>query len=377
VFTFSDGYAYVGLAQDPKVRYRQHTTPQKKLSPVYKHIQKTGAVFEFKILTDWLHKDIAGKVEDDYIKRYAADGWKMLNTNKGGSLGGSTNLYPHERIVQEVAKYEYVDDFMKGSPGFYHYIHNHHLTDVFFANLKYKTKPHGYWTLERAIAVTSECESRKELHNRYGQAYAVLKNAGVLDDYYPNNSGKVTWTMEKSLSVIPLCKSRMELQRKYQRAYNVLLRARVLDEYFPLEWKPFTLEEKMAMIESCKSRMELRGKHRTVYDWAIKNGLLDKYFPLKAKERTYEERLQIIASCKSRMELRDKYDSVYKWGLKNNLLDKYFPLKHRNFTVDERLSILSGCKSRKDLRREHNSVYKWALKNGLIEQYFHLQPKGV
>lgn len=28
-----------------------------------------------------------GGIEDEYIKKYAADGWKMLNKAKGGSLG--------------------------------------------------------------------------------------------------------------------------------------------------------------------------------------------------------------------------------------------------------------------------------------------------
>lgn len=86
-FTFSDGYAYIGLSFDPEHRRRRHTDVEKKKSAVYKHIEETGASYEFKILTDWLDIDIVGKMEDDYIKKYAAEGWKMLNRVKGGALG--------------------------------------------------------------------------------------------------------------------------------------------------------------------------------------------------------------------------------------------------------------------------------------------------
>ena len=86
-FTFSDGCAYIGLSFDPYHRRKEHTKAEKKKSAVYKHIEETGASYEFKILTDWLDIDVVGKMEDDYIKKYAAAGWKMLNRVKGGSLG--------------------------------------------------------------------------------------------------------------------------------------------------------------------------------------------------------------------------------------------------------------------------------------------------
>ena len=282
VFTFSDGYAYVGLAQDPKDRYRAHIAGKGR-SPIYPHIKKTGATFDFKILTDWIDKDIAGKVEDDYINQYAAEGWKMLNRAKGGSLGSITNLYTHERLKCEVEKYEYIDDFRKDSPRFYNYIKNHHLLDKYCSKMKFKRTPRGYWNLERAIAVIPECRSRKELQKNHPQAYNILNKARMLDKYYPNNSWKIKWTLERSMSVIPLCNSRKELQKKYVRAYQVLLKAGLLDDYFPLKWKPFSTEKKIAIITNCKTRIELHNRHRTVYDWASKNGLLDKYFPMKRK----------------------------------------------------------------------------------------------
>lgn len=86
VFTFSDGYAYVGLTHNIKERYKSHTTGGGH-SPVYRHITETGASFKFEVLTEWMDIEDVGKLEDDYIKKYASDGWKMLNKMKGGALG--------------------------------------------------------------------------------------------------------------------------------------------------------------------------------------------------------------------------------------------------------------------------------------------------
>ena len=190
VFTFSDGYAYVGLAQDPADRYRAHVTGQ-GYTPVYPHIQETGATYEFTILTDWLHKDVAGKVEEEYRKKYAEDGWKMLNRVKCGSLGGATKIYTHERIQQELAKYEYVDDLRDGSPLIYKYILRHHLWEEYCGKMSFRRAPNCYWTLERAIYIAPKYGSRSELLRKHYQAWKILKEAGLLDKYYPKRKKRI------------------------------------------------------------------------------------------------------------------------------------------------------------------------------------------
>ena len=282
VFTFSDGYAYVGLTNNVKQRLSQHLS-RKKRSPVYRHIQETGASFEFKILTDeWIDMDVAGQVENQYIGQYADEGWKMLNTMSGGGLGGpKRTYYTPNRLRREVSKYEYLHDFRKKSPRYYKYIYTHGLIDEYCSGLKRDLKPQGYWTLERAIAVVPECKSRHELASKYHQAYVLIKDAGLLTKYYPNKivSKKKIWTLEKSLEVIPLCKSRKELQKKYGQAYDTLLKAGRLDEFYPLKCKKYTDEEKAAAIAECKSRTELHDRYPAVYKWLLREGRMDEFFP--------------------------------------------------------------------------------------------------
>lgn len=285
VFTFSDGYAYVGLAQDPSDRYRAHVTGQGH-TPIYPHIQETGATYEFTILTDWLHKDIAGKVEEEYRQKYAADGWKMLNKVKCGALGGSTKIYTDEKIRQERDKYEYVDDFREGSPLCYKYILRHKLWDKYCGQMKVRVAPKNYWTLERAIKITRKVKYRSELRDRYNQAYNLLNKAGLLDVYFPErkkqSKREKIWTPEKSLTVVPLCSSRYQLQKEHPGAYITLRDAGLLDKYFPTKWvRPFTEEERAEIIASCKTRTELHNQHRSIYNELKRSGLLDELFPQK------------------------------------------------------------------------------------------------
>ena len=132
VFTFSDGHAYVGLAQDPERRYMEHTQKEKRA---------TGLKPEYKLLTGWLHKDIAGKAEEDYIQKYAAAGWKMLNRVKGGALGSTNKTYTPDYLQSEADKYDYYEDFRKNSRIVYNYLVRNHALDRFCSHMKHKDKP--------------------------------------------------------------------------------------------------------------------------------------------------------------------------------------------------------------------------------------------
>jgi len=185
-FLFSDGYAYVGLTQDIKRRFHEHVSNHKRVSPVYRHIQETGASYEFKELTGWLGIDKAGKIEDSYIKKFASDGWKMLNRSNGGSLGASIQPYYTDRLIKrEIAKYEYYKDFRKGSRSYYRFLLSRHLIDKYCSGLKRMRPPKRNWTLEDAIAVTSEFRTRTELFKKYPKAGRLLRESGLLDKYLP------------------------------------------------------------------------------------------------------------------------------------------------------------------------------------------------
>lgn len=204
VFVFSDGYAYVGLTQDVERRKREHTSKGRKLSPVYKHIQDTRASFEFKELTDWLPMDVAAIEEDKYIKQYANEGWKMLNRASAGSLGSSKHpFYTDERLKREIAKYKYYEDFIKGSRNYYKFLLYHRLVEQYCSHMKRRREPKRHWTLELAIAVVPECKTRSELSKKYIQAYRLIKEAGLLDKFFP--LGHKRFSEEEKIRIIDNC----------------------------------------------------------------------------------------------------------------------------------------------------------------------------
>ena len=236
VYTFTDGYAYVGLTDNVKRRKNEHLHKydHKKISPVYLHYQKTGASYEYKELTDWLDAETAAKVEDDYIKQYKADGWKMLNRVKGGALGATagSNMTAKE-IHAIVSRYKYVEDFRDNEPKVYGHLCRKQEFSKYCSELKRRKKQPGYWTLERAIAVIQECETAAILRKRYRQAYRIVKAAGLIAEYYPNKPVPYNkLSLEECATAARYCKSKMEFRKKHYRAYERLKKEGLLDELF-------------------------------------------------------------------------------------------------------------------------------------------------
>lgn len=236
VYTFADGYAYVGLTDDIKRRKNEHLHKytHKKLSPVLRHHRETGLNYEYKELTGWLDAETAAKVEDDYIKKYKAEGWKMLNRMRGGGLGGNVRKEHKAKAIHTiVSRYEYVEDFRESEPEVYEELCNSRQFSKYCSGLKRKKKQPGYWTLERAIDVIPECETRRIFNKRYCQAYRMVKAAGLLTEYYPEKAKpKCKWTLENCATAARYCKTKAEFRKKYHRAYERLQKEGLLDELF-------------------------------------------------------------------------------------------------------------------------------------------------
>ena len=189
---------------------------------------------EYKELTDWLDADTAAKVEDDYIKKYKADGWKMLNRMKGGSLGDPGSRKRKDKVIQTiVSQYEYVEDFKERETEIYEDLCKSRHFGKFCSGLKHRKKHPGYWTLERAVAVMPECETAAEFRKAYRQAYRVVKKAGLLDGYYPKPVNvNFKWTLENCATAARYCETKTEFRKKHRRAYERLLKEGLLDELF-------------------------------------------------------------------------------------------------------------------------------------------------
>lgn len=87
---FPDHCAYVGLTADPAKRCREHGWISSiGNSAVAEHKWTTSQDFDFKVLTDFLPEVEARQAEGEWERKYAEEGWTMLNVAPTGSLGGS------------------------------------------------------------------------------------------------------------------------------------------------------------------------------------------------------------------------------------------------------------------------------------------------
>ncbi len=105
-FEFSDNSVYVGLTYNSSDRKNEHLNPKRsKKSAVYKYILLTGLIPKYLELTEYVDCEIAVKLEEEFLNRYKANGWKILNVYKTGTLGGNTLFWTKDKCIEEAKKY--------------------------------------------------------------------------------------------------------------------------------------------------------------------------------------------------------------------------------------------------------------------------------
>lgn len=121
-YEFPDKSVYVGLTYDLNRRNIAHTSSKLKnglkKSTVHKHITETQTIPNFVILTDNLQAEQAVTLENEWVKEYVRNGWKILNKAKTGSLGFGKK-YSIEMCVIEAKKYTTRIDFRIYSSKYY------------------------------------------------------------------------------------------------------------------------------------------------------------------------------------------------------------------------------------------------------------------
>lgn len=281
VFEFKDGHAYVGLTYKPSRRQWQHLN--EKDSPVYKHFHHKEQGFVFKILSDWLRQKEAQAYEDQMINEYANNGWKMLNTKKGGDLGSAREwLYSLDELMEESEKYDYRSEFRKGSPAKYAFAYEHGLLDIICAHMPKRYKPAPpKWPKKRIDEVVEECHhSRKLVESKYPGAYIAIRKMDLMEHYFG--------------------KKRITGQRR-------------------------TLEEAAKECSKYKSSSELRAADKTLYEYIMHKkwqNICFKYMKRPKDKRiaeslTWEDILDKINQCKKLKDLRENYTSEYRAALRN------------------------------------------------------------
>ena len=98
---FSDNSAYIGLTGDIERRKYEHLHAQKRNTAVYKYALETELIPELIQLTNYLDVEEAIKMEKYYIQYYKDKGFKLINNDKGGTIGYGGKDWDHKKYKRK------------------------------------------------------------------------------------------------------------------------------------------------------------------------------------------------------------------------------------------------------------------------------------
>lgn len=145
--TFSDNCVYVGLTYNYEKRMNVHLKDGK--SPVYKHAIKTGLIPTCEKLTGYVDREEAQLLENYWIENCKNEGCIILNSTKGGNLGGNNLKWTFEKCKESSLLCKTTSEFRKRFSGAVASSRkNGWYVDITSHLIKSKL-PNGYWSLEK------------------------------------------------------------------------------------------------------------------------------------------------------------------------------------------------------------------------------------
>lgn len=188
-------FAYIGITrQTLKIRHKQHQQKNKQnitrngYDVVYYHFITHNLIFPYPNLLESNLCQIDAKIkENEYIEKYASDGYKILNIAKSGEKSSSTGGYPlkwdKENVIKEGEKYLSKTDFARKNASAYRAaLAGNYLNEIKF-KMKTNRKPNGYYSKERCIELSKKFIHPGEFQKKEPSAYAVSRYKGWLKEF--------------------------------------------------------------------------------------------------------------------------------------------------------------------------------------------------
>ncbi len=380
VFEFDDGYAYVGLTYKPSRRHWQHLNENG--SPVYKHYHNKKQGFVFKVLSGWLRQKEAQAFEDKMINEYASNGWKMLNSKKGGALGSAREwLYSIDELFKEGQKYKQRTEFRKKSPAKYAFAYEHGLLDIICVHMPKKYHPPLKWTTVLLKKIVEECNmSKKLVKNKYPGAYEAICRKGLIEYYFGQKRAKgEIRTLEESIQKCSKYKSTSELRKANKTLYDYVLHKKWQDKCFMHMKRPrdkritlsFTWKDILNKIKLCSKMKDFRENYPIEYRAALRNPEwreeLYKILPIRNRMKL-EEVHELCLPYNTPVELKRGNLHIYNYVIRMHWQDKCFShmeyshIYRPPFTWEEILDKIKLCSRLTDLTENYPGEYRAALR---------------
>lgn len=132
-----DKVCYVGLTYSLYKRHLQHQNP-KFYSAINEYCKKRNICLPEPVQqTDYIPKEEASEMEKYYVNKYKSNGWRVLNKQKPGNLGGSRDniTYTKEICIELAKKYKTRSEFAKDYVTAYKYVRLYGWQDDVFAHI--------------------------------------------------------------------------------------------------------------------------------------------------------------------------------------------------------------------------------------------------
>ena len=370
---FNDNSAYIGLTYSTKTRWLDHLRDEE--SAVYIYIKEKGVEPKWRQLTDYMDYQEASKQEGVWKKKYAKEGWTILNRAKTGALGG-TQGYTKEEVLDMAKKYSSLKELRLNAPGYYQ---SGYRSD-YWEELKEICKPlqRIKYTEEELKEIVSNYTDITDFYKARHGAYEAIKRLGKIEEYcghMSNERHRHRWTDDEIMSVVRLCHTLKEFREKYPKQYQSASRAKKVDFFcshmLPKVSHPRKWTEEAIIQEALKynTRSEFERGCASAYNAAHKSGKFDELCPHLPKPivkdyvcNSIEEAISLAGKCYTRTELKEQYGKAYEMLRTKGLLEEAcshmekYKKPIQKWTKEKRAEAAASCKTRKEF---HNK-YPWA-----------------
>lgn len=272
VYEFDNNKAYVGLTFNYHERHLSH----KRKGPVYK--ESKNASYKFIKLQNWMEPKLAQAAEIELIEKYYADGWELLNTVKGGGLGGSELKWNNELIRKESLKYKKLKDFRDKSPSAYTIASTSKLLESFTHLERERT----FWNLESVKVEGKKYSTRSEFSVNAAGASDWARNNNVFDEVCSHmDYVRKSWDIKSVFNEAEKYKSKSDFQKHSGSAWMWAQRNNMLDQvcqhmHRPKKGSKWDINKVSDIAKQHSTKSDFKRYASGAYQWSRKNNLLDE-----------------------------------------------------------------------------------------------------
>ena len=313
-----DKEIYIGLTGNPNQRLKGHTN---KGTPDVKRILNAGAKME--ILSEFIPAHDASVLEKSLIKKFKADGFRLLNKYNDGGLGSNERIWDEQTIRDTAKVCDSVKNFRALYPGAYKAAKNIGIFAEITGHMTRDKKLYSEDIVEEIYKAASTCSTLAEFREKYSAFYHHSIRTGIFKKIKSTlKTERIYWTDEALLHESLKYKTKSEFRLKSSKAHEALrLRCRINGTIFCPHMKPkvreFSDEYKAMLSDRIIKRnkagigISLTNAHR-----------LNISLSLQGKKISENQKQKISEAKKIRQATLDEIDPPSIKNLKERLYRK-------------------------------------------------------